>query len=72
MLSIPCFNTLKIPKLMIALEANGYETQAGLAKVWVETRTDPPTSAELQSLQRIVGAVFQDEPSFILEGGKVE
>lgn len=61
MIPVPCLNTLRIPRLMEALEIAGYTPQKGITQVWIQPKSDPITQEELHTLQRLVGSVLQDQ-----------
>lgn len=60
MIPIPCFNALKIPRLVEALQAEDYEAYPGIARVLVEPKTKPITPQELMNLQRLLGRVLNE------------
>lgn len=58
---IPCLNSLRIPRLVEALEVAGYTPQKGITQVWIQPKSDPITQEELLTLQRLIGSVLQEQ-----------
>lgn len=59
---IECFNQLRMPKIVEALQNAGYEVDQGLSRIRIEFKTYPPRPEELQTLEGILGPLLSHQP----------